>query len=153
MSKIFLRHTLTKKILTSLSLYIFTIWKCIAYNFFCRDGIYFDKILVSKYKLFKRSNKANWMFVIVGKCYFSNEAVHRGGNMLFRFLWRLPYLQSYDSIFSMVHCGYFVYKTKESNLVCRMCTTTLDTNGWIPAADFFFNMKMFVKNNQIKSIL
>jgi hypothetical protein len=33
--------------LTSLSLYIFTIWKCIAYNFFCRDGIYFDKILVS----------------------------------------------------------------------------------------------------------
>jgi hypothetical protein len=32
MSKIFLRHTLTKKNLTSLSLYIFTIWKCIAYN-------------------------------------------------------------------------------------------------------------------------
>jgi hypothetical protein len=42
--------------LTSLYLYIFTIWKCIAYNFFCRDGIYFDKILVSEYKLFKRSN-------------------------------------------------------------------------------------------------
>jgi hypothetical protein len=40
-------------------LYIFTIWKCIAYNRFCRDGIYFDKILVSEYKLFKRSNKAN----------------------------------------------------------------------------------------------
>jgi hypothetical protein len=40
-------------------LYIFTIWKCIAYNYFCRDGIYFDKILVSEYKLFKRSNKAN----------------------------------------------------------------------------------------------
>jgi hypothetical protein len=37
--------------LTSLSLYIFTTWKCIAYNFFCRDGIYFDKILVSEYKL------------------------------------------------------------------------------------------------------
>jgi hypothetical protein len=36
-SKIFLRHTLTNKLLTlltSLSLYIFTIWKCIAYNFF-----------------------------------------------------------------------------------------------------------------------
>jgi hypothetical protein len=44
---------------TSLSLCIFTIWKCIAYNRFCRDGIYFDKILVSEYKLFKRSNKAN----------------------------------------------------------------------------------------------
>ena len=44
---------------TSLSLYIFTKWKCIAYNLFCRDGIYFDKILVSEYKLFKRSNKAN----------------------------------------------------------------------------------------------
>ena len=64
MSKIFLRHTLTKKILDifdSLSLYIFTIWKCIAYNFFCRGGIYFDKILVSEYKLFKRSNK--WAFI------------------------------------------------------------------------------------------
>jgi hypothetical protein len=35
MSKILLRHTLTKKFLTfltSLSLYIFTKWKCIAYN-------------------------------------------------------------------------------------------------------------------------
>jgi hypothetical protein len=48
-------HTLTKKFLTfltSLSLYIFTIWKCITYNFFCRDRIYFDKILVSEYKVF-----------------------------------------------------------------------------------------------------
>jgi hypothetical protein len=45
--------------LATLSLYIFTIWKCIVYNRFCRDGIYFNKILVSEYKLFKRSNKAN----------------------------------------------------------------------------------------------
>jgi hypothetical protein len=30
----------------------------------CRDGIYFDKILVSEYKLFKRSNKANSTFEI-----------------------------------------------------------------------------------------
>jgi hypothetical protein len=49
----------------SLSLYIFTIWKCIAYNFFCRDGIYFDKILVSEYKLFKRSNKVNLFIALV----------------------------------------------------------------------------------------
>jgi hypothetical protein len=35
-----------------LSLYIFTIWKSLVYNLFCRDGIYFDKILVSEYKLF-----------------------------------------------------------------------------------------------------
>jgi hypothetical protein len=47
---------LTQKIfltffLTSLSLNIFTIWKCIAYNRFCREGIYFDNILVSEYKL------------------------------------------------------------------------------------------------------
>jgi hypothetical protein len=42
---------------TSLSLYIFTMWKCIAYHRLCRDGIYFDNILVSEYKLFKRSNK------------------------------------------------------------------------------------------------
>jgi hypothetical protein len=39
--------------------------KCIAYNFFCRDGIYFDKILVSEYKLFKRSNKANLFIALV----------------------------------------------------------------------------------------
>jgi hypothetical protein len=40
---------------SSLSLYIFTKWKWIVYNRFCRDGIYFDKILVSGYKLFKIS--------------------------------------------------------------------------------------------------
>ena len=51
--------------LTSLSLYIFIIWKCIVYNRFCRDGIYFDKILVSEYKLFKRSNKANLFIALV----------------------------------------------------------------------------------------
>jgi hypothetical protein len=36
-----------------------------AYNRFCRDGIYFDKILVSEYKLFKRSNKANLFIALV----------------------------------------------------------------------------------------
>jgi hypothetical protein len=51
--------------LTSLSLYIFTISTYIAYNRFCRDGIYFDKILVSEYKLFKRSNKANLFIALV----------------------------------------------------------------------------------------
>ena len=49
----------------TLSLYIFTIWKSIVYNLFCRDGIYFDKILVSEYKLFKRSNKANLLIALV----------------------------------------------------------------------------------------
>ena len=48
-----------------LSLYIFTIWKSLVYNLFCRDGIYFDKILVSEYKLFKRSNKANLFIALV----------------------------------------------------------------------------------------
>ena len=32
---------------------------CIVYYGLCRDGIYFDKILISEYRLFKRSNKAN----------------------------------------------------------------------------------------------
>ena len=49
----------------TLSLYIFTIWKSIIYNLFCRDGIYFDKILVSEYKLFRRSNKANLLIALV----------------------------------------------------------------------------------------
>ena len=49
MSKTISRHTLITKILltsllTSLSLYIFTTWKCIVYHRLCRDGIYFDKI-------------------------------------------------------------------------------------------------------------
>jgi hypothetical protein len=62
MSKTFLRHTLIKKyfwhfVFDHLSLFLFTIWKSIVYNLFCRDGIYFDKILVSEYKIFKRSNK------------------------------------------------------------------------------------------------
>jgi hypothetical protein len=48
-----------------LSLYIFTIWKSIVYNLYCRDGKYFDNILVSKYKLFKRSNKANSLIALV----------------------------------------------------------------------------------------
>jgi hypothetical protein len=37
----------------TLSLYIFTIWKSIAYNLFCRDEIYFDKILVSEYNFLR----------------------------------------------------------------------------------------------------
>ena len=49
----------------TLSLYIFTILKSIVYNLFCRDEMYFDKILVSEYKLFKRSNKANLFIALV----------------------------------------------------------------------------------------
>ena len=52
-------------LLTSLSLYIFTIWKCIVYYRLCREGIYFDKILVSEYKLFKRSNKTDLLIALV----------------------------------------------------------------------------------------
>ena len=48
-----------------LSLYMSTIYKSIVYNLFRRDGIYFDKILVSEYKLFKRSNKANLFIALV----------------------------------------------------------------------------------------
>jgi hypothetical protein len=66
MSKIFLRHTLIKKYFWHFCFWplIFihlTIWKFIVYNLFCRDWIYFDKILVSKYKLFVF---LNWPFVI-----------------------------------------------------------------------------------------
>ena len=60
MSKTLLRHTLIKNIfdifVDSLSLYIFTIWKSIVYYRLCRAGIYFDKILVSEYKLFNFSS-------------------------------------------------------------------------------------------------
>ena len=52
-------------LLTSLCLYPFTICKCIVYYRHCRDGIYFDKILVSEYKLLKRSNKANHLIALV----------------------------------------------------------------------------------------
>jgi hypothetical protein len=43
----------------------FHLWKSIVYNLFCRDGIYFDKILVSEYKIFKRSNKAKLLIALV----------------------------------------------------------------------------------------
>ena len=64
-SKTILRHTLIRKIfltflLTFLSLYIFTIWKCIVLHRLCRDGIYFDKILVSEYILFEFCLKNMW---------------------------------------------------------------------------------------------
>jgi hypothetical protein len=59
-------HRFTKKF----SLYIFTIWKSIVYYRLCRDGIYFDKILVSEYKLFKRSNKANLLINMWRKSVF-----------------------------------------------------------------------------------
>jgi hypothetical protein len=39
----------------------------------CKDGIYFDKILVSKYKLYKRSNKANLFYIPGPVACFSDE--------------------------------------------------------------------------------
>jgi hypothetical protein len=56
----------------SLSLYIFTIWKSIVHHRLCRERIYFDKILVSEYKLFKRSNKANLFMSQMSKIFFVN---------------------------------------------------------------------------------
>ena len=76
--------------LTSVSLYIFTIWKCIAYNRFCRDGIYFDKILVSEYKLFKVTQFNAAIFVMDVRmvrmnCIFMSvlKSYHRLGFPLF----------------------------------------------------------------------
>jgi hypothetical protein len=53
----------------------------IVYNLFCRDGIYFDKILVSEYKLFKRSNKANL-------CIAKDKKIHeaRAFNFTYRYI-------------------------------------------------------------------
>jgi hypothetical protein len=64
-------------------LYIFTIWKSIAYYRLCRDGIYFDKILVSEYKFLKRSNKAN-LFIALVKMYKDKEVNKNVKNI---FLW------------------------------------------------------------------
>jgi hypothetical protein len=50
----FLKINIFDIFVETLSLYMFTIWTSIVYNLFCRDRIYFDKILVSEYKLFKR---------------------------------------------------------------------------------------------------
>ena len=44
---------------------IFTLWKSIVYYRLCRDRIFSDKILVSEYKLFKISNKANLFKALV----------------------------------------------------------------------------------------
>ena len=84
MSKTLLRHPLIKNIFDIfVDFHIFIhfhymkIWvitklllqreskKTIVYYRLCRDGIYFDKISVSEYKLFKRSNKANLFIALV----------------------------------------------------------------------------------------
>jgi hypothetical protein len=57
-------------LLTFLSLYIFTVWKCNVYYRLCSDRIYFDKILVSEYKLFKRSNKANLLIALLHRIWY-----------------------------------------------------------------------------------
>jgi hypothetical protein len=44
---------------------LFTLWKSITYYRLCRDRIFFDKVLVSEYKLIKRSNKANILIALV----------------------------------------------------------------------------------------
>jgi hypothetical protein len=67
-----IRSLIDKKIfltflLISLSLYIFTIWKCIVYHRLCRDGIYFDKTLVSEYR---KSTKMSKIFFYQCKIIF-----------------------------------------------------------------------------------
>ena len=42
---------------------IFTLWKFIVYYRLCRDIIFFDKIFVSEYKLFKRSNTSSAIYL------------------------------------------------------------------------------------------
>jgi hypothetical protein len=54
--------------LTSLSLYIFTIWKCIAYNRFCRDGIYFDKKDVRYVTINACLSKKDVHYIIINAC-------------------------------------------------------------------------------------
>jgi hypothetical protein len=67
MLKTLLRHTLTKNIfdivVDSLILYTFSLDEIPSFTIVCR--IYFDNILVSEYKLFKRSNKANLFIALV----------------------------------------------------------------------------------------
>ena len=46
-------------ILVFIHFFLFTSWKSIVYYRLCLDRIFVDKILVSEYKLFKRSNMAN----------------------------------------------------------------------------------------------
>jgi hypothetical protein len=41
----------------------FTWWKSIIYYRLCRDRIFFDKILVSEYKLFKRPNTSSAIYL------------------------------------------------------------------------------------------
>jgi hypothetical protein len=55
--------------------------KSIVYYRLCRDRIFFDKILVSEYKLFKRSNKAN-LFFSPGPvaCFSDKDDVSRNQN-------------------------------------------------------------------------
>jgi hypothetical protein len=59
-------------VINSVLKFMINVWKCIVYHRLCKDGIYFDKILVSEYKPFKRSNKAN-LFIIFSKFPWQTE--------------------------------------------------------------------------------
>ena len=69
MSKTLLRHTLIEKIFLTFLLkpylYTFSLFENPSFIIFYKDGIYFDKILVLEYKLFKRQNKANLLIALV----------------------------------------------------------------------------------------
>ena len=106
---IFTSHIDKKKsltfFLTSLSLYIFTMWKCIAYNHFCRDGIYFDKILVLEYKLFKRSNKTILLNI---RCFFLSKLWKRWSKIWF-FWTGGNFFVGYFSYFNLIPFHKFVF--------------------------------------------
>ena len=85
-------------LLTSLSLYIFTIWKCIVYHRLCRD-----KIMVSEYKLFKRSNKTNlfnwaiWIWIVNLALLIYREGLHEDSwnNLASIFYWSFHFICSW----------------------------------------------------------
>ena len=52
-------------ILIFIHFHIYFMWTSIVYYRQCRDRIFFDKILVSEYRHFKRSNKANLVIAMV----------------------------------------------------------------------------------------
>jgi hypothetical protein len=72
-----LNNVISKPQLLSPYLYTFSIllYENPSFIIVCRDRIFFDKILVSEYKLFKRSNKANLFIALVQSKVWISQSV------------------------------------------------------------------------------
>jgi hypothetical protein len=107
-------------LLTSLSLNIFTVWKSIVYYRLCRDGIYFDKILVSEYAIYQLLlhmvfTSRNW-FAMQGPV----AIILISWNVIF--IWETGnWTQGYAKIYLLTSLSLYIFTICKSIVYYRLC--------------------------------